>query len=161
VAYRFTLRSLLLALTALAPLMCCVGIVVRTDWQPKLLPREAWPRELHHVLKAAKADEPMIGRVKVTSVGMITEYCWRMPASDALLHAHLNEFKLKRVATGGVETERILERLPDKWRPTGTSRIAVYSNRPGQRHVDDGEFLFILLHDQTADQLLFYYYFNF
>lgn len=160
-AYRFTLRTLLVALTALAPLLCCVGIVVRTDWQPELLQREQWPQELHQVLKAAEADESTIGRVEATPVGMVTEYCWRMPASDALLAAHLSEFNLQRVATGGVETERVLERLPDKWRPTDLARVAVYANRPGQRHVDDGEFLFILLHDQSANQLVFYYYFNF
>jgi hypothetical protein len=78
-----------------------------------------------------------------------------------LLDAHLSEFKLSRVATGGVETERILLRLPDKWRPIDTSRIAVYANRPGQLRVDEGEFLLILLHDQSADQILFYYFFNF
>ncbi len=160
-AYRFTLRTLLLALTALAPLLCCVGIVVRTDWQPELLPREKWPRELQQLLKVADADESTIGQVQVASVGMFTEYCWRMPSSDGWLDAHLSEFKLKLVATGGVETERILERLPEKWQPADTSRVAVYANRPGQVYVDDGEFLFILLHDQSMDQLLFYYYFNF
>lgn len=80
--------------------------------------REAWPSDLVKLVAESNAGGDAIEDIDVRSVGFVSTYAWRMPASDDRVELHKRRFHLSQVPRRGVEHKRLLSQLPRAWEPT-------------------------------------------
>lgn len=138
-----------------------LGLVHYVRATHDIVTESAWPRELKDLLAELRQDGTPVGTVDVRSVGLITTYCWSMPATDGTVAAHVKRFGLVPVSTAGVEVKRIHDRFPLAWSWPTLASAECFAFPPGLPGAEDGEFEYVLLRDKAAARLFFYYHFNF
>ena len=122
--------------------------------------RVSWPAELLGLINESAARGDSIEDVEVRSVGLVTTYAWKMPATANRLSLHIERFKLTPVSPDGIEYKRIVSQWPHAW-GLPTSDCDVYANPVGLPGADDGDSEHVLLHDKGTTTIYYYYYFNF
>ncbi|MEZ6070007.1 MAG: hypothetical protein R3C10_06940 [Pirellulales bacterium] len=113
------------------------------------------------MLESVAQSGQAVPDVDVRFAGLITVYCWRMSATDSLLQLHKQKFGLEQVANDGVESQKLLARLPADWSFPQHDDVEAFAYPPGLPGAKEGEFEFVMLHDKMSQEIYFYYYFNF
>ncbi|MCA9155569.1 MAG: hypothetical protein KDA38_12310 [Planctomycetales bacterium] len=125
-----------------------------------IVAREHWPRELVELIRESAIQGDSLEDVEVRDVGWITTYAWKMPATQDRLDLHVEHFKLVPAPANGIEHKRILSNWPHAW-DLPSADFDMYANPIGLPGAEEGEFVFVLLHDKGTGTIYFYYYFHF
>jgi hypothetical protein len=156
----FSLRSLLIFVTVIGVVLGGVTCVYRSLRNMNVVARGSWPQELRELAKETQAAGDDLADAEVRYGGSIISYYWKMAATELRLEKHIEQFKLQQVQPDGVEEAALREWFPSAWRPP-SKNLAVYAFPPGASYPPEGEYLFVLLHDQEQDMLYFYYHLDF
>lgn len=157
----FSLLWLLLPISGVVLLGSCV-VYLKHWWNEQhVVAPSDWPSQLKEILADLRSEGIEPSDVEVRHVGFITTYCWRMPATDRTVAAHIERFNLEPVPNNGIEVQRIRENFPPAWPWPDQKNIECCAYPPGLPGAQDGEFEFVLIRDRASSELFFYYYFNF
>ena len=119
---------------------------------------EAWPAELESLIEDLHIDA---SDVDVRFGSAILSHFWRINSSQVLLQTHVDRFKLTSVNPDGPESKYIRETFPRAWKWPEHSCYRCFANPAGMPYIPDGGRLVILMHDDKAQVLYCFFYFNF
>jgi hypothetical protein len=157
----FSLRFVFLVLAGLTVAFGAVGYVYHLRMTQDIVTEAHWPPELTELIAHLRREGIEGDNVDVRSAGLITMWCWRMPAMDRAIAAHIDRFHLAPVANNGVEAQRLQKKFPLAWTWPKHENLECFAYPPGLPGAQEGEFESVLMHDRSGKQLYFYYYFNF
>lgn len=158
---RYSIRTLFLVTLGVGIVCAPIAWLQRLRLTHDIVDEAHWPSELRELLLDLRNSGAPVKNVDVRYAGLITTFCWTMPATDQAIAEHIKRFDLKSVTTNGIEIQRIHDRFPLAWTWPAHDDIECFAFPAGLPGAKEGEFEFVLLHDKTANRLFFYYYFNF
>lgn len=154
---QYTTRSLLLTVLVFVLICASVAWLQHVHATRNILTKDHWPLELRQLLSDSRFEH-ISRNTEVRDVGFF-QFCWKMPATDQTVDSHVKRFNLKPVSNQGIEQQRVRYYFPPAWSWPDHGNFRCFACPLGLG-AKDGEFEFVLIQDNAAKRMYFYYYFH-